>query len=557
MFYAIAAAENLLIYGADVSNAFAEAPPPKQGFYIYPDRAFNDWWVRHLLRPPMEPGQVIPILSAMQGHPESPRLWEKHADSILQDIGMKPTIHEPCLYSGIINGNRTLLKRQVDDFAIAAPDEQTANILLDLIDDELSIPMKRQGYLDMYNGIDVLQTRDYIKISTTTFIDKIREKYLSSWMRNFTTTEDRPTPLPSDPTWLKKFNAAIGDPDPDVQKKLAKAMQLTYRCGVGELIWAMTTTRPDLAYASVKLSQANCCPHEHHYHGVKHALKYLYATRDDGIYFWRTAPRTEFKEGPLPRVSSNKQDLLLDMTRPQHDANVMHAYADFDWATCVKTRRSFGGIVLRLAGGTIAYKCKFMPTVAGSSTEAEFMAAYDTGKMILFVRSVLWDLGIPQEAATVLYEDNDACTAMGNAQKPTPRTRHMDIKYFSICEWVDRDLMILERIDTKLNISDHLTKGLPRALFHRHADFLLGHIPPAYSPVYTTTIGSYTDTFINIDDYVPDSFTTPTCAAAARIHAPLKTDYAGNPWLIVLWNDHGLYNPSCSHIGLWGGVSNT
>ena len=500
MFYAIAAAENLLVYGADVSNAFAEAPPPKQGFYIYPDRAFNEWWVRHLHRPPLDPGQVIPILSAKQGHPESPRLWEKHADSILQDIGMTPTVHEPCLYSGIINGKRTLLKRQVDDFAIAAPDERTATILLDLIDDELSIPMKRQGFLDMYNGIDVLQTRDYIKISTTTFIDKICEKYLSSWMQNFTTTEDRPTPLPSDPTWLKKFNTAIGDPDPDVQKKLSKSMQLTYRCGVGELIWAMTTTRPDLAYASVKLSQANCCPHEHHYHGVKHAIKYLYATRDDGIYFWRTASRPEFKEGPLPRVNSNKQDLLLDTTRPEHDANIMHAYADSDWATCVKTHRSFGGIVLRLAGGTIVYKCKFQPTVAGSSTEAEFMAAYDTGKMILFVRSVLWDLGIPQEAATVLYEDNDACTAMGNAQKPTPRTRHMDIKYFSICEWVDRDLMILERINTKLNLADHLTKELSRALFHRHANFILGHIPPAYSPVYTTIIGSYTDTFINIDD---------------------------------------------------------
>jgi len=62
---------------------------------------------------------------------------------------------------------------------------------------------------------------NYIKISTTTFIDKICEKYLSSWMHNFTTTEDRPTSLPSDPTWLKKFNATIRDPDPDVQKKLA------------------------------------------------------------------------------------------------------------------------------------------------------------------------------------------------------------------------------------------------------------------------------------------------------------------------------------------------
>ena len=74
------------------------------------------------------------------------------------------------------------------------------------------------------------------------------------------------------------------------------------------------------------------------------------------------------------------------------------------------------------------------------------MAAYDTGEMILFVRSILWDLGIPQEVATVLYEDNDACTAMGNAQKPTPRTSHIDIKYFSICEWIERDLMYWKKM---------------------------------------------------------------------------------------------------------------
>ncbi len=63
--------------------------------------------------------------------------------------------------------------------------------------------------MDMYNTIDMLQKKDYIKICTMTFINKIAEKYLSTWMQNFTTMEDRPTPLPSDATWLKKFNAAI------------------------------------------------------------------------------------------------------------------------------------------------------------------------------------------------------------------------------------------------------------------------------------------------------------------------------------------------------------
>jgi hypothetical protein len=404
-----------------------------------------------------------------------------------------------------------------------------------MIDDKLTIPMKRQGFLDMYNGIDVLQTRHYIKISCTSYINKICEKYLLSWMQNYTSTDDRPTPLPTDPAWMKKFVAATGDPDPKAQAKLAKSMEISYRSGVGELIWAMTTCRPDMAYASVKLSQANACPHEHHFHGVKHALKYLYSTKDDGLYFWRTAPRDEFPEGPRPKVNSNKQDLLFE-NRPEYDAHNLHAYADSDWASCVRTRRLFGGTCIRLAGCTIAYKCKFHSTIAGSSTEAEFMAAYDTGKMILFVRSILWDLGIPQEAATVLYEDNDACTAMGNAQKPTPRTRHIDIKYFSFCEWIEPDLMILERIDTTINMSDHFTKGLSRALFHRHADYLLGHIPPVYSPVYKSIVGTYTNQHVDLDNFVPSSFTTPMTATAARVYAPLKEDFGGNPWLNILWH---------------------
>jgi hypothetical protein len=279
LFYAVSAAENLLVFGADVSNAFAEAPPPRQGFFVRPDRAFHEWWVNHKKRPPIPDGYVIPILSAMQGHPASPRLWEKHADAILRKLGLTPTIHGPCLYSGIINNNRVLLKRQVDDFAIAAPDAKTADVLLDLIDDKLNIPVKRQGYLDMYNGIDVLQTRHYIKISVTSFINKVFEKHLATWMKSAYPSPARSTPLPSDANWLKKFNAATGDPDPKQQTKLAKEMQIGYRSGVGELIWAMTTCRPDLAFASVKLSQSNSCPHELHYHALKHALKFLYNSK--------------------------------------------------------------------------------------------------------------------------------------------------------------------------------------------------------------------------------------------------------------------------------------
>jgi hypothetical protein len=87
-------------------------------------------------------------------------------------------------------------------------------------------------------------------------------------------------------------------------------------------------------------------------------------------------------------------------------------------------------LLIKLAGAAVAYKYKtqLRDTIATSSTESEFMAAYELGKMLLYVRSILWDLNVPQEAISQLYEDNYACTAMANAQKPTSRTRHMDIR---------------------------------------------------------------------------------------------------------------------------------
>ncbi len=121
--------------------------------------------------------------------------------------------------------------RQVDNFAIAAPNSKTADILLDMIDNKLKIPVKRQGYLDMYNSINVQQTRHYIKISVRLFINKVFVKHLATWMKLAYPSPARSTPLPSDHTFQKKFNSSTGNPDKNSQLKLAKDMQIGYRSG--------------------------------------------------------------------------------------------------------------------------------------------------------------------------------------------------------------------------------------------------------------------------------------------------------------------------------------
>jgi len=44
----------------------------------------------------------------------------------------------------------------------------------------------------MYNGIDVYQTRDYIKIACTSFVEKCCDKYIDTWMKTYMMSGTRP-----------------------------------------------------------------------------------------------------------------------------------------------------------------------------------------------------------------------------------------------------------------------------------------------------------------------------------------------------------------------------
>ena len=85
---------------------------------------------------------------------------------------------------------------------------------------------------------------------------------------------------------------------------------------------------------------------------------------------------------------------------------------DSDWASDTTHRKSVSGIGCMYAGALIAYKSNFQKVPALSSTEAEFSAFVDRSKPILYIRSVLSDLGIEQDHATPVYEDNQGAIAI-------------------------------------------------------------------------------------------------------------------------------------------------
>ena len=481
LFWALTAKFGLIAVGADVSNAFAEAPAPKEPVYMYIDEFFRDWWENHLGRPKIpEECNVVRVCKAIQGHPESPRLWEKHIDRILQEAGFKPTRHEPCLYSATVKGELVLFLRQVDDFSVSAKSTAICSDIIKYINSKMSMDVKDLGIIGRFNGVDVFQTKHYVKITCERYLTKMLQAH--DWMLKGPPPTN-PLPLPSEQEFARQLEQAKPPSNQLEKDQLRETMGFNYRQVIGEFIWPMVKCRPEYAPHIIRLSQHNDNPAKEHYLAARQLADYLAATITEGIYYWRDQPVDELPEGELPHLHSDNYTM---QTQPNATGKLI-GLVDSDWAGDSVKRKSMTGVIIMLAGGAIAYKAKYQDVIALSTTEAEFVAACDAAKMILFFRSILEDLGIPQEEATVLYEDNNGALMMANAQQPTKRTRHMDIKLFSLLDWVERDLTILKDISTHDNAADAMTKMLPRQLFYRHMDTYMGKRIPPYVSIKTSS----------------------------------------------------------------------
>ena len=285
VFWAGTAIHNYITVGADITNAFAEAPPPVAPLYVYADDVYREW--RHARGlPPVPPGYVIPVTRAIQGHPESARLWEKHIDKILRKIGLVPSKHKPCLYSGYFKGEHVLFLRQVDDFAISSKSTDISYKLIEEINKEMKTKIKVLDILNRFNGTDIQQSRNFVKISNKTYIEKIMKgKNINTQQAEF------PLPMNPDPKYQERLETTTPATDDEILH-LEQEFKFTYRQIIGELLYAMVTCRPDISYPLIKLSQYSTKPSRIHFEAAQQLLNYLAATKDDGIYYWYNQPNT-------------------------------------------------------------------------------------------------------------------------------------------------------------------------------------------------------------------------------------------------------------------------
>jgi hypothetical protein len=128
------------------------------------------------------------------------------------------------------------------------------------------------------------------------------------------------------------------------------------------------------------------------------------------------------------------------------------------------------------------YRCRYLPTIALSSTEAEFASMTDAGKAAIYLRSLLADMGFTQENSTEIQADNRGAMQMATAQQPTRRTRHIDIKQFAILQWTEENLISYTDCPSALLVADSMTKQTGRTKFYQHMDVIMGRRKPKFAP---------------------------------------------------------------------------
>jgi len=252
-----------------------------------------------------------------------------------------------------------------------------------------------------------------------------------------------------------------------------KTDRTRYLAAVGSLMYAMLGTRPDLAYPVGLLGRFASDPSETHWEGVLSVFKYLKHTSDLGIIY----------------SGGNEQ---------------LDGYSDADFATSdVDRRRVTSGYVFRLWGGAISWQSKKQPSVSLATGDAEYVALAQASRELMWLRSIMSELGFAPDKPITLYGDNQASISIAKNPVGHTRAKQIDIRFHYLRELVERDIISIEYIATNSMLADGLTKPLAPVLFARFLT-MLGLVPITHR-----SIGRSAYLAMRSSDIIAESGITP------------------------------------------------
>ncbi|GJX99009.1 hypothetical protein Tco_0356028 [Tanacetum coccineum] len=244
-----------------------------------------------------------------------------------------------------------------------------------------------------------------------------------------------------------KLSKLDGASTPDAKRPMSN---VPYASPVGSIMYTVRCTRPDVAFAQNITSRFQQNPGELHWTTVKNILKYLRNTKDMFLVYG----------------GDMKRELMVS------------CYTDAGYPTDADDLKSQTRYVFVLNGGAVDWKSIKQSISATSSTDAEYIAAFDASKEAVWIHKFIYGLNVVPtiKEPITMYCDNTRAIAIANDHGVTKGARHFRAKVHYLRETIELGDVRIEKVDTYDNLADPFTKALA---FPKHSELTrkIGLIP--------------------------------------------------------------------------------
>ena len=251
---------------------------------------------------------------------------------------------------------------------------------------------------------------------------------------------DTPSPV--------KTTLTLHDPENMLSdEEVANVTKRGYLNVVGGIGWAAMNCYPECVFGHGNMTTVMSRPSEKAWKFAMHMLAWLCAEKDRGIVFSSDRDVT-----PMATVDASLDPDLRDG----------------------KVR---AGHIVQMSGGPVCFASNKIQKVAFSIPGAEYMQQRTCGVDIVWLRSLLQEIGLGEivKQRTEMHGDNTAAIDWAKFGKITVANKHIALSYHEQREWVEDGFMWPMKTPTKVNNADQMTKPPTKQTAERFVRWTAGY----------------------------------------------------------------------------------
>jgi hypothetical protein len=345
--FALAAKHNLEVHQMDIKAAYLNADLDEE-IYMEAPPGFD-----------IPEGHVLRLKKGVYGTKQGSRVWYINFSGTLFTLGYTPMQVDHTIFMRKSSDTfPDIISTYVDDMGLISESLECIN-------------RDKEALWQHYKMTDLGEMGWILSICVTCNWEKCmislsQTKFINNTLEHYGMQNAHPI---SSPTLANECLLKLSSPAIDAK---------VYQRALGSLIYSMLVTQLDLIYTVTVLGRHATNPGPDHQHALERVFHYLWAT-------------------------SNHQLVLGHGTT---SIPTLLGYANFNWASNVNDHKSTSGYIFTLGSGAISWSSKKQPTVALSSTEAEYIAGAHAAKEAVWLRLLLSELGQDMSSPTTLHINN-------------------------------------------------------------------------------------------------------------------------------------------------------